>query len=519
MADDIVDSNEFVDWRGRKLQRTGHGGIKGAVIACVVEILENMVFLSNATNFVTYFRSSMHYPSAKAANMVTNFMGTSFLLTIFGGYISDSFITRFWTFIIFGIVELLGLVMLTIQAFNKNLHPATGKTPSQSQEAVLFMGLYAMATGVGGVKATLQAHGADQLDNSNKRLISSFFNWYFFSLCAGGLLSSTIMVWVEDNKGWTSSFCINIAAFSVALCIFTSGFSFYRNKLPAGSPLTRIAKVLWCAAINRKESSVSVMNNHRYDERPNIKFRFLDKAMVDNVANPAEIDETRTFLGLLPIFASTIMMNCCLAQLQTFTVHQGSIMDRKLTDSFIIPTPSLSVIPIVIMLASISLYERLATFLHSNTPGKVNIFKPLRRIGLGLLLASGSMAVAAVVEVKRRDASKQNSTMSVFWLAWQYLLLGVSDMFTLGGMLEFFYSEAPGSMRSMCTALAWCSTSMGYFLSSVLVSVVNSISRHGGRQWLGGNDLNQNRLELFYALLCVLNFVNFLNYVYWAKRY
>lgn len=84
----------------------------GLLINCcewhaVVEVLENMVFLSNATNFVQYFLNSMHYSAADSANMVTNFMGTSFLLTIFGGFISDSFLTRFKTFIIFCTLELL----------------------------------------------------------------------------------------------------------------------------------------------------------------------------------------------------------------------------------------------------------------------------------------------------------------------------------------------------------------------------------------------------------------------------
>jgi peptide/histidine transporter 3/4 len=76
-------------------------------VSAVVEALENMVFLSNAMNFVAYFMKSMHYPAAQASNMVTNFMGTSFLLTIFGGFISDSFFTRFTTFIFFCTMELL----------------------------------------------------------------------------------------------------------------------------------------------------------------------------------------------------------------------------------------------------------------------------------------------------------------------------------------------------------------------------------------------------------------------------
>lgn len=80
-----------------------------------VEVLENMVFLSNATNFIAYFLKSMHYSAAKSANMVTNFMGTSFLLTIVGGFICDSFITRFTTFIFSCIIELL------VKLFSTNL--------------------------------------------------------------------------------------------------------------------------------------------------------------------------------------------------------------------------------------------------------------------------------------------------------------------------------------------------------------------------------------------------------------
>lgn len=132
--------------------------------------------------------------------------------------------------------------------------------------------------------------------------------------------------------------------------------------------------------------------------------------------------------------------------------------------------------------------------------------------------------MAALVEGKRRGAATDThhpTTLSVFWLSWQYLLLGTSDVLTLGGMLEFFYSEAPDGMRSMSTALSWCSTSMGYFLSSVLVEVANAVSWSfgGGKEWLGGNDLNHARLDLYYALLCVLNFINVMNYIYWTKGY
>ncbi|KAI3418288.1 uncharacterized protein J3R85_013897, partial [Psidium guajava] len=520
--------DEYVDWQGRKADSEDHGGIRPASLTCAVEVLENMVFLSNATNFVAYFIGTMHYPTAVAANMVTNFMATSFLLTVFAGFVSDSFLTRFTTFAVSCTVELLGLIVLTIQAHSKSLQPPDHRTPYKYQATVLYFGLYAMATGVGGIKASLPTHGADQLNHGNQRLLCSFFNWFFFSLCTGGLVSATVMVWVEENLGWRWGFKISIAALCLALAIFVSGLRLYRYKLPRGSAFARIFKVLASTARNRKASSAEI--SRRTDENSEVdtfaahgrlpkKFKFLDKALADDNVSAGEVKEARAFIGLIPIFASTIMMNCCLAQLQTFSVEQGSVMDRTIRN-FKIPTQSLAVLPLTIMLAAIAVYERLRRMLGDKHFARAaRIFEPLPRIGLGLALASGSMAIAAAVEANRRGAAAHGAVLSVFWLAWQYLLLGFSDMFTLGGMLEFFYSQAPGSMRSACTALAWCSTSMGYFLSTALVSVINSASGRFGRELLGGDDLNQARLDLYYALLCVLNFLNLLNYLYWAKMY
>lgn len=89
------------------------------VVNVVVEMLENIVFVANGFNFVEYFMGSMHYSSATAANMVTNFMGTSFLLTLFGGFIADSFLTSFTTFILFCCMELM--VMKTFKSYLEHL--------------------------------------------------------------------------------------------------------------------------------------------------------------------------------------------------------------------------------------------------------------------------------------------------------------------------------------------------------------------------------------------------------------
>ncbi|CAI0378534.1 unnamed protein product [Linum tenue] len=133
------------------------------------------------------------------------------------------------------------------------------------------------------------------------------------------------------------------------------------------------------------------------------------------------------------------------------------------------------------------------------------------------------MVAAAAMENKRREAAvEDNVRISIFWITPQFLVFGLSEMLTAVGLIEFFYKQSLKGMQSFLTAITYCSYSFGFYLSSVLVSSVNKItSRYSssGHGWLGDNDLNNDRLDLFYWMLAVLSFLNFLNYLFWANWY
>lgn len=87
--------------------------------------LETMAFISNGVSLVTYFYGYMNFGLTKSATALTNFMGTAFLLSLFGGFISDTYLSRFKTCIVFGCLEILvthplvaaqvSLLMLTVK--------------------------------------------------------------------------------------------------------------------------------------------------------------------------------------------------------------------------------------------------------------------------------------------------------------------------------------------------------------------------------------------------------------------
>ncbi|KAH9315119.1 hypothetical protein KI387_023746, partial [Taxus chinensis] len=548
--DDVRDQ-DFVDWKGRAAVKGKHGGIRATIFIYAAETLENFAFLGNGVNLVTYFHRVMHYDLKDSSNVLTNYMGTAFLLALFGAFISDSFITRFHTNIIFASVELIGYILLTVQAHDPSLRPPgcdilnpamNCKHVEGKNSAVFYMGMYLVALGTGGLKAALPTMGAEQFDDKDpkeSRKISSFFNWFFFSITVGAGIGVTLLVWIQGSKGWDWAFGISVGAFVLVILILLSGTTKYRNQVPRGSPLTKILQVVVAAIRNRNlplPDNAAELNESGEKElvQNTQQFRFLDKAAIVSrgssvrpwrMCTVTEVEQVKMLIRMAPIFGSTVMVSTCLAQLQTFSVQQGMTMNTHI-GSFNLSPATLTIIPLIILVILTPLYDLVFVPFARRITGQEQGITTLQRIGVGLVLAATSMVVAAAVEVKRKGVALDHGMLdaipvlqplpiSVMWLVCQYLVFGIADLFTVVGLLEFFYTQSHSSMKSMGTAITWCVMSLGYFLSTVVVDVVNKAS--GG--WLHGNNLNRNHLNLFYWTVALLSFINFLNFLYWARWY
>ncbi|PUZ50626.1 hypothetical protein GQ55_6G072800 [Panicum hallii var. hallii] len=552
-----------VDWRGRPCRPRRHGGMRAAVFVLVFQAAQTMALAAVGSNLITYVFGELHFPLSQAANVVTNFVGTVFILSPLGGFLSDSYAGCFWTLLAFGAVELAGLILLSVQAHLPQLKSApcnmltmvgSCERASGFKATIFFVALYLVALGSGCVMPNMTAYGADQFagaaDKDAKRL-PTYFNLSYFGFCAGELVALTAMVWAQTRYGMDVGFGLAAAALGAGLISLVSGVVFYRNKPPRGSIFTPIARVFVAAFTKRKQicpsgssnpanggagdPAATVDDNFRHAN----KFRFLDKACIRIAPEPdtepespwrlctaAEVQQAKTLLAVLPIVACTIVFNTVLAQLQTFSVQQGSAMDTRLapgsSSSFAIPPASLQAIPYALLLALVPAYELLLVPLLRRLTGTRSGITPLQRIGVGLCVVALSMAAAALVERRRRDAAASGGgRLSVFWLVPQFLVFGVSELFTNVGLMEFFYKQAAaGTMQAFFMALFYCSFSFGFFLSSVLVSLVNRATARGGRRgWLGDNDLDRDRLDLFYWVLAALSVLNFFCYLLCARWY
>ncbi|KAG5383552.1 hypothetical protein IGI04_035022 [Brassica rapa subsp. trilocularis] len=96
--------------------------------------------------------------------------------------------------------------------------------------------------------------------------------------------------------------------------------------------------------------------------------------------------------------------------------------------------------------------------------------------------------------------------------------MGVADAFLEVAKLEFFYDQAPESMKSLGTSYSLTSLGMGNFLSSFLLSTVSNITKERGRGWIL-NNLNESRLDYYYLFFALLNFFNFVFFLVVVKFY
>ncbi|KAK3148424.1 hypothetical protein QOZ80_3BG0294930 [Eleusine coracana subsp. coracana] len=549
-----------VDLRGNPVLRSKRGGWKACAFIVVYELFERMAYYGIASNLVIYLTDKLHQGTVEASNNVTNWSGTVFLTPLLGAYVADAYLGRYWTFVVGSAIYFLGMLLLTLSVSLPALKPppCNGSVcPSAStlQLGVYFGGLYIVALGNGGTKPNISTIDADQFDEFDPREKMhklSFFNWWMFTIFVGMLFSSTVLVYLQDNVSWTVGYGIPTLGLLISVAIFLAGTKLYRHKVPQGSPFTRMGKVIaaafykWRLPIPADAKELHELEPEVYTKKRKFRMdstntmRFLNKAAVkddDHVTTGAslpkwtlctvtEIEETKQILKLLPLLVTTFVPCTFIAQTNTLFVKQGTTMDRQMGPHFQVPPASLGAFVTLTMLVSIVIYDRFfvkAVRKYTRNPRGITI---LMRMGIGMLLQVVTMATASLTENRRLefarsrglDTSAKPIPLTIFVLLPQFVLMGLSDAFVVVGMIEFFYDQAPESMKSLGTAISLVTYGVGNILSSFLLSTVTRITRDRGNAWVT-NNLNASNLDYCYAFLTVLGTINLLVFLAISSRY
>lgn len=355
----------------------------------------------------------------------------------------------------------------------------------------------------------MQAFGADQFDEEDKRerkAKSSFFNWWYFSAAAGVFVAQLVLSYVQENMSWELGFGIPGVFMCFALILFLLGSVTYRFRTSGDerNPFVRIGLVFVNAVRNWKS---------------------VDKV---NECSLHDVEDAKAVLRLVPIWCTCLAYAVVFAQAATLFTKQGATMDRAITASFEIPAASMQSIIHICVVVFVPIYDRVLVPVARAATKKPAGITMLQRIGAGMVISVLVVITGALVERQRLVIAREHGLvdeadavvpMSVWWLAPQYLLFGLADVFTVIGLQEFFYDQVPADLKSIGLALYLSVFGVGSFLSSFLISVIDeATSRDGGDSWFSSN-LNRGHIDYFYWLLAGISAATLVAYFYFAKSY
>ncbi|KAK4283818.1 hypothetical protein QN277_000729 [Acacia crassicarpa] len=522
--------------------RTKKGGLITMPFIIANEALDKVANVGLHINMITYLMQDYHYDPASAAIVMNTWNGVSHFMTIFGAFLSDSYLGRYRVISIAIIFELLGLLVLWLTSIFHNARPpycnvfteTDCATPRVGQLLFLVSSLLLMAIGSGGIRPCSLAFAADQLNSPenprNQGIMKSFFNWYYVSVG----ISTTFIVYYQIKAGWIKGFGLTVGLILFSIVLFFLGSPLYVKLKPNKNLFFGLAQVVAAAWKNRHLTlpPKDFSNWHFKDGaklvEPTDKLRFLNKAcLIRNKASDLDsggmpkdpwclctvrqVEELKAMIKVMPILSTGFMVAIGLNQL-TFLVAQANTMDRHLFSHFEVPPTNLIVFTILTLTIWIAIYDRVLVPLLSKSKESRfrGGFTHMQRIGIGIAITVLAHMTAALVERRRRNFAirEELMSMSAWWLVPQLCLIGLAEAFNAIGQIEFFYSQFPQSMSSIAVAFFGVGLGVGNLLAGVLVTIVKQVTQKGGRQsWLTRNP-NIGHYDYYYWLLAILNGVN-----------
>ncbi|OEL24351.1 Protein NRT1/ PTR FAMILY 2.13 [Dichanthelium oligosanthes] len=467
-----------------------------------------------------------------------------------------------------------GMAVITLSATVHKLKPppcspldqqaGTCVAPSALQRAVLYVGMGLLVVSAAGTNPTSLPFGADQFDDSDERHkggLARFYSGYYAIAMMATFLALTVVVYVQVKVSWGLGFAIPTVLMAVAFAVFLAGTRLYVYVPPEGSIFSSVARVFvascskWRLRLphpddaRRQEEllyngppAAANNNGRRVFRLPlTLQLRFLNKAaiMTDadeirpdgsparpwNLCSVQQVEEAKCLLKIIPVWISGILWFTVVTELTNYTFLQASTMDLHMGRHFTIPPVSIVAVFYLSVALFVPVYDLLiARAARRVTKGGRGITL-LQRQGAGLVVGALAFVVAAAVERRRRRSALASgdgtSPLSVFLLAPQLAVMGVSGGFSLVGQTEFYNTQFPDQMRTLANAAFYCEQGISSYMATFVVNIVNARTRRGGGGSVGwvADDINAGRIDYFYYAMAVLTAANFVYFLVCAHFY
>ena len=285
-------------------------------------------------------------------------------------------------------------------------------------EVWLSLGLWLIIFGSGGIKPCVSAHVGDQFGLDNQHLLTKIFNWFYFSINLGAFVSSLMTPWLLEWYGPHWAFGVPGVLMLIATICFWAG---------------------------------------RY------KFVHIPAKGVGFIKELFSGEGLKAILKLFIIYIFVAVFWALFDQTGSSWVLQAEDMNRNFLGVEWLSSQIQALNPILILT-----FIPLFTYLVYPTINRFFTLTPLRKISIGLFLTAVAFAVVSVAQ-ERIDAGGRPS---ISWQLISYLILTAGEVMVSIVCLEFSYTQAPRSMKSLVMALFLASVTIGNLFTAQVNKII-----------------------------------------------
>lgn len=323
----------------------------------------------------------------------------------------------------------------------------------------LLAGLALIAIGSGGIKPCVSAHVGDQFGVKNQGFLARVFSWFYFAINFGAMSSSLLTPVLLKEFGPHVAFAVPGVLMAIATVCFWAGRNHFAHLPPKGMV-------------------------------------FVKEALSG--------EGLRAIGKLVVIYAFVAMFWALFDQTASAWVLQAKHMDLEILGITILPEQPQALNPVLVMIF-------IPLFSYVVYPFMERFFKvtPLRKISIGLFVTVPAFLIPAYVELQLTAGGKP----SIGWQLLAYVVLTAAEIMVSITCLEFSYTQAPKTMKSLI---------MGFFLASVMfgnlfTALVNVFIQNPD----GSSKLEGASYYFFFSAMMLLTAIAFVPYSmrYKEKRY
>jgi POT family proton-dependent oligopeptide transporter len=424
-------------------------------------------------------------PAAFAKAHFHLFVAAVYALPMIGAVISDRLLGKYRTILWLSAVYACGNLVLALGA--------------QSTWGV-WTGLGLIAVGSGGIKPCVSAHVGDQFGRGNWFRLQTIYQAFYFIINFGSFFAYLLIPWIWKHAGVRVAFGIPGVLMLASAVVFWMGRNVFIHVPPRpggklglldaasstaffmafghlfftiGRPWPLVLALsfgcvalgallfAWRQSLARDDGflAITLTALAAWLRRPGRNFWAAARARfgADAVDGPIAVLRIASVFFLVSVFWALF------DQKASSWVLQAESLDLKLWGLTLLPSQIQSANPVLVML----LIPYTRRLLYPTAARLGFPLTPLRRMTVGLVLAS--LATAVIALVQRAVDSHGAGTVSVRWQLPAYVLLTMGEVMVSITGLEFAYTQAPRRMKSTIMGLWLLTVTLG----NVLVSAIS----------------------------------------------